>query len=88
MYVSQWVIHTWALVLTIYTNHPGGNIMHKHKTIKFEQRKEVRLILQKGIYMYIYIFRVTNISELGVSFLFQGLIRSVIRVRDTDLSFV
>ena len=38
--------------------------------------------------MYIYIFRVTNILELGVSFLFQGLIRSVIRVRDTDLSFV
>ena len=23
-------------VLTIYTNHPGGNPVHKHKTIKFD----------------------------------------------------
>ena len=23
-------------VLTIYTNHPGGNSVHKHKTIKFD----------------------------------------------------
>ena len=23
-------------VLTIYTNYPGGNTVHKHKTIKFE----------------------------------------------------
>ena len=48
MTVSQWVLTRahGLLVLTIYTNHPGGNIMHKHKTIKFEQRKEVRLILQ------------------------------------------
>ena len=48
MTVSQWVLTRahGLLVLTIYTNHPGGNIMHKHKTIQFEQRKEVRLILQ------------------------------------------
>ena len=23
-------------VLTIYTNHPGGNLVHKYKTIKFD----------------------------------------------------
>ena len=46
--VSQWV-------LTIYTNHPGGNIVHKHKTINFKQLKEVRLILQSGIYMHIFL---------------------------------
>ena len=23
-------------VLTIYTNHPGGNFVHEYKTIKFE----------------------------------------------------
>ena len=22
--------------LTIYTNHPGGNSVHKHKTIEFD----------------------------------------------------
>ena len=27
-------------MLTIYTNHPGGNIMHKHKTIKFDLVRE------------------------------------------------
>ena len=67
MTVSQWV-------LTIYTNHSGGNIGHKHKTIKLEQLKEVRLTLQSGVYTYI--FPVTNISGLGVAFLLQGLIRS------------
>ena len=25
-----------AGVLTIYTNHPGGNLLHKHKTVKFD----------------------------------------------------
>ena len=23
-------------VLTIYTNHPGGNLVHKHQTIKLD----------------------------------------------------
>ena len=27
-------------MLTIYTNHPGGNLVHKHQTIKFDVKRE------------------------------------------------
>ena len=37
--VTQLHWETWG-VLTIYTNHPGGNLVHKHKTIKFDMGKE------------------------------------------------
>ena len=33
---AQWEEGKRPRMLTIYTNHPGGNIVHKHKTIKFD----------------------------------------------------
>ena len=33
---SQWEEGKRPRMLTIYTNHQGGNIVHKHKTIKFD----------------------------------------------------
>ena len=33
---AQWEEGKRPRMLTIYTNHPGGNIVNKHKTIKFD----------------------------------------------------
>ena len=33
---AQWEEGKRPRMLTIYTNHPDGNIVHKHKTIKFD----------------------------------------------------
>ena len=33
---AQWEEGKRPRMLTIYTNHQGGNIVHKHKTIKFD----------------------------------------------------
>ena len=29
-------MYTWTRVLTIYMNHPGENLLHKNKSIKFD----------------------------------------------------
>ena len=33
---AQWEEGETPRMLTIYTNHTGGNIVHNHKTIKFD----------------------------------------------------
>ena len=33
---AKWEEGKRPRMLTIYTNHQGGNIVHKHKTIKFD----------------------------------------------------
>ena len=36
LYVLKFSMIASPGVLTIYTNHPGGNLVHKHKTIIFD----------------------------------------------------